>query len=130
MPHLTIECSANLAKMSDLGALCRRLAAALMQTGLYEQGAIRVRVVPCETYLVADGLERNAFAAMTLRIGAGRSDADQHRTGETLMQAATAHFAAQLATPYLALSLDIVENPPARSWKQNSIHSRLRGPAT
>ncbi len=126
MPHLTIEYSANLEQGGDLPGLCATLHAALMSTGLFELGAVRVRALPCPHHAVADLLPENAFAALMLRIGAGRSAEDQRRTGQALMAAAETHFAAQLARPHFALSLDIVENAPALSWKTNTIHPRLR----
>ena len=73
MPHLTIEYSANLDPTGDLAGLCLRLRMALLQTGLAEEGALRVRALPCPHYAVADLLPENAFAALVLRIGAGRS---------------------------------------------------------
>lgn len=126
MPHLTIEYSINLQESGDLAGLCLHLHAALLETGLFEVGAVRVRALPCPDYAVADLLPENAFAAMILRIGAGRSEADKTMLGQKLMATAEAHFAKLLAQPHFALSLDIVENLPQLSWKTNSIHPRLR----
>lgn len=127
MPHLTIEYSTNLEAAGDLAGLCQALRTALLATGIFEEGAVRVRALPCPHYAIADLLPDNAFAAMILRIGAGRSLSDKQRVGEDVLAAARAHFAAFLAAPHFALSLDIVENDPALSWKLNSIHPRLRG---
>ena len=126
MPHLTIEHSANLGAADDLPGLCLVLRAALLETGLFEEGAVRVRSLPCPHSAVADLHPDNAFAALVLRIGAGRSAEDKRRLGAAVMAAAEGHFAARLARPHFALSLDIVENDPALSWKTNSIHPRLR----
>ncbi|NGM47599.1 5-carboxymethyl-2-hydroxymuconate isomerase [Rhodobacter sp. SGA-6-6] len=126
MPHLTIEYSANLEAAGDLPGLCLALRRALLDTGLFEEGAVRVRALPCPHYAVADLLPQNAFAALVLRIGAGRGPEDKARVGRAVMAAAEAHFAALLAEPHFALSLDIVENDPALSWKTNAIHPRLR----
>lgn len=126
MPHLTVEYSANLEAQGDMAGLCLALRSALMGSGIFEKGAIRVRAMPCPHYAVADLLAENAFAALVLRIGAGRSQDDKTRVGVAVMKAAQAHFAAALARPHFALSLDIVENDPALSWKTNSIHPRLR----
>jgi 5-carboxymethyl-2-hydroxymuconate isomerase len=123
---LTIEYSANLDPSGDLPGLCLSLHAALMQTALFEEGAIRIRALPCPHYAIADLLAQNAFAALVLRIGAGRSPEDKRRIGAAVMSAAQAHFKAQLAKPHFALSLDLVENDPALSWKTNAIHPRLR----
>ena len=126
MPHLTIEYSANLDPSGDLPGLCATLRTALLQTALFEEGAIRVRALPCPHYAIADLLPQNAFAALVLRIGAGRSLEDKQRIGAAVMSAAQTHFKAQLAKPHFALSLDLVENDPALSWKTNAIHPRLR----
>lgn len=126
MPHLTIEYSANLETAGDLPGLCLRLREALLATGLFEEGAVRVRALPCPHYAVADLLPENAFAALLLRIGAGRTAEEKKRLGAAVMTAAETHFAALLAEPHFALSLDVVENDPALSWKTNAIHPRLR----
>ncbi len=127
MPHLTIEYSANLAAAGDIAGLCRSLHGAVFATGLFELGAIRVRARPCADYAVADLDDRNAFADLHLRIGAGRSMADKARAGEAIFAAAAAHFASRFDTPHFALSLDIVEIDASLSWKRNTIHPRLRG---
>ena len=126
MPHLTIEYSANLESSGDLAGLCLSLRAALLACDLFEEGAIRVRALPCPHVVIADLDAQNAFAALVLRIGAGRSADDRRRIGALVMTAAETHFAKQLAAPHFALSLDIVENDPDFSWKTNSIHPRLR----
>ena len=130
MPHLTIEYSANLETTGDLAGLCLALRGALLSTGLFEEGAVRVRALPCPHYALADLLPQNAFAALLLRIGAGRSPEDMARLGKSVMAAAEAHFAVRLAEPYFALSLDIVENDATLSWKTNAIHPRLRAART
>lgn len=124
MPHLTIEYSANV--QADMAALCSVLHAVMLQSGLFELGAIRVRARPCPQYAIADGLAENAFADMILRIGKGRSDAEKQAVGTALMQAAEAHFAALLARPHFALSLEVQEISAPFSWKTNAIHPRLR----
>ncbi len=126
MPHLTIEYSANLDGKSDMAALCRSLHAAMLASGLFELGAIRVRAVRCTDYAVADLLPENAFADLRLRIGAGRALADKTRAGEMIFAAAASHFASLFERPHFALTLDISELDPALSWKKNAIHPRLR----
>ena len=73
MPHLTIEYSANLEAAGDLPGLCLALRRALLDTGLFEEGAVRVRALPCPHYAVADLLAENAFAAL-VPISAGKRD--------------------------------------------------------
>lgn len=126
MPHLTVEYTANVDALIDIGALCRSLHAAIYDTGLFELGAIRVRALRATDYAVADLLPENGFADLRMRIGAGRSLVDKMRVGETIFAAAVAHFAPLFEAPHFALSLDISENDAALSWKKNAIHPRLR----
>ena len=126
MPHLTVEYSGNLEGLTDMGALCHALHTAMLASGLFELGAIRVRARACPHYAVADLLPENAFADLILRIGKGRSEDEKKAVGQALMRAAEAHFAPQLATPHFALSLEVQEISAPFSWKTNAIHPRLR----
>lgn len=126
MPHLTIEYSSNLAARTDLGAVCRALHQAMLDTGLFELGAIRVRALAAQHYAVADLLPQNGFAALYLRIGAGRSAQDKAQAGGLIFNAANAAFADLFTSPHFALTLEIIEIDPALSWKKNAIHPRIR----
>lgn len=126
MPHLTIEYSANLDATSDIPGLCLLLHRAMLDCGLFELGAIRVRAVRCADFAVADLLAENAFADLRLRIGAGRSQTEKQRAGELIFKAATDHFAPLFKTPHFALTLSIAEIDASLSWKKNAIHPRLR----
>jgi 5-carboxymethyl-2-hydroxymuconate isomerase len=125
VPHLTIEYSANLEPGGNIAGLCAALSAGLLESGLFETGAVRVRARPCPHYAIADGLARNGFADMVLRMGKGRSAAERQSVGQALMAVAQAHFATELAAPHFALSLEVVEIGEL-SWKANAIHPRLR----
>jgi 5-carboxymethyl-2-hydroxymuconate isomerase len=121
-----MEYSANLEAQANIAALCQVAKAAMMSTGVFELGAIRVRSVRCEHYAIADELPENAFLAVLVRIGAGRSAADKTRIGEALNAALAEALKPLLAGKHFALSVDMIENDPAYSWKTNSIHARLR----
>jgi 5-carboxymethyl-2-hydroxymuconate isomerase len=126
MPHLTIEYSGNLAA-DELRWACSALHSLLAKDGAFELGAIRVRALQCEEYAIADLHPENAFVAMVLRIGVGRSLADKRRIGTALFAMSETIFAERMACAHFAMSLDILENDPDVSWKANSIHARLRG---
>lgn len=127
MPHLTVEYSANLDGRTDLGYLCEALLETLLQTGLFEIGAIRVRALRADHFAIADRLGENGFIDLVLRIGTGRTDDEKKRTGEALFACATDVLGPLFETPHFALSLEIREIDPALSWKKNAIHPRLRG---
>ena len=139
MPHFRIEYSANLEGRTDIGALCRVIHAAALETGVFELGAIRVRAFRAdhvgETRLavrvsvgvaVADLLEENAFIDCTVRIGQGRSEEDRKRAGSSIFAAMEAFLAPLYATPHFALTLSMDEIDGRFSWKKNGIHPRIR----
>src|SRR5690606_39618367 len=113
MPHLTLEYSANLDAQVDFDALCRALLATLLDSGLVERGAPRVRALRCAAYAIADDDEQNGFIDMSLRLGAGRSLEDKRRLGDALIEAARTQLAPLLARPHFALSLELREIDPA-----------------
>lgn len=126
MPHLTVEYSANLDGPVDFAALCRVLLQALLDSGLVERGAPRVRAIRCEAFAIADDLAENSFIDMSLRLGAGRSPTEKRTLGEALIAAARPLLADQFARPHFALSLEVREIDPDLSWKLNTMHARLR----
>ncbi|TCU19958.1 5-carboxymethyl-2-hydroxymuconate Delta-isomerase [Rhizobium sullae] len=127
MPHLTVEYSANLEGRADLDALCGTLLETILETGLFEVGAVRVRALKADHCAVADRLPENGFLDLNFRIGKGRSAEEKKRTGEALFAAASAALAPLFETPHFALSLEIREIDAELSWKKNAIHPRLRG---
>ncbi len=126
MPHFRMEYSANLEAQVDMTALCNRVREAILLTGLFEIGAVRVRAFRADARSIADDLPENSFLDMEFRIGKGRTDDEKKRAGEAIFAAATDFLAARFETPHFALSLEIREIDAALSWKKNAIHPRLR----
>jgi len=127
LPHMAIEYSANLDAKVDMGALCELVARTILETGLFEPGAVRVRAFRAEAYAIADRLPENGFIDMNFRIGKGRSAEEKKRTGEAIFAAVSEHLASLFTTPHFALSLEIREIDAELNWKKNAIHPRLRG---
>ena len=123
---MTIEYSANLDTSVDMGELCTLVSRTILDTGLFETGAVRVRAFRAEAYAIADRLPQNGFIDMNFRIGKGRSAEEKERAGEAIFAAVTDHLANLFATPHFALSLEIREIDAELSWKKNAIHPRLR----
>lgn len=126
MPHFTFDYSANLDGLVDVQELAVLIHRTMMETGLFELGAIRVRGFRTETYAVADLLEANGFIDMSLRIGQGRSDADRKRAGDAIFSAVSTFLSERFETPHFMLSLEVREIDADFSWKKNAIHPRLR----
>ena len=89
---------------------------------------MRVRALGADHYSVADLLPENAFAALVLRIGAGRTPEERKRAGALIFAAASKALAPLFSTPHFALTLEIIETDPDFSWKNNTMHPRLRAP--
>jgi len=126
MPHFTLEYSSNLDGKVDMQQFCDTVHQAMMRSGLFELGAVRVRAIRCEAYSIADRLPQNAFVDMRLRMGTGRSAEDRERAGTAIFAAVSDFLQPLLAEPHFALSLEIREIDPILSWKRNAMHPRLR----
>lgn len=127
MPHLTVEYSANLDGRVNLDAFCAALLQIVLETGLFEIGAVRVRALRADHFAIADRSPENAFVDLNFRIGQGRSLSQKKRVGESLFKAAQEELAPMFKSPHFALSLEIREINPELSWKRNAMHGRLRG---
>ena len=126
MPHFTLQYSANLDALLDLGATCEVVRLAAIETGIFPLGGIRVRAIRCEHYAIADGQPDYAFIDLLLRIGAGRDFATRREAGEHVFKALSTHLDPVFARQPLALSLDIQINDATTSWKRNTIHDLLK----
>lgn len=126
MPHFTIEYSANLDDRVDFDRLCHQVHKTILDTGLFEIGAIRVRTCRSSHYAIADLVPENSFIDMSFRIGRGRSEAEKKATGTAILDAVAQELSVLFDTPHFALSLEIREIDPELSWKKNAIHPRLR----
>src|SRR5215470_15879596 len=98
MPHLVVLYTGNLAAQTDMSALCRRLADAMLTVRdehsqqVYPTGGVRVFAYPAEHYAVADGQREYGFVYLNLRMARGRSAAVKQQAGEALLAAARAHL--------------------------------------
>ncbi len=125
MPHLMVEYSKNIADRLSLQALADELRDAMMATGIFPLGGIRVRFHECATYTIADGDEDYGFIHMQLRIGEGRTH-EQKESASTLIFEATKQFTqAAFEIAPSALSLEIVEIDARYSHKYNQINKHL-----
>ena len=132
MPHLVVLYSANLDTETDMTALCRRLADAMLSVRdeqgqqVYPTGGVRVFAYPASHYALADGARDYAFVYLNLRMGRGRSEAVKQRAGETLLAAAKAHFEPLFASRYIGLTLQIDEGQEVFDAKHSTIHPLFR----
>jgi 5-carboxymethyl-2-hydroxymuconate isomerase len=134
MPHLVVLYSGNLDAETDMTALCRRLADAMLTVRdeqgqqVYPTGGVRVFAYPAAHYAVADGAHDYAFVYLNLRMGRGRTEAVKQRAGEAVLAAAKAHFDSLFARRYLGLTLQIDEGQEVFDAKHSTIHPLFRKP--
>jgi 5-carboxymethyl-2-hydroxymuconate isomerase len=134
MPHLVVLYTANLEAQTDITALCRSLADAMLgvrdehSQQVYPTGGVRVFAYPAAHYAVADGQRDYAFVYLNLRMGRGRTAPVQQRAGEALLAAAKAHFEPLFATRYIGITLQIDEGQEVFDAKHSTIHPLFRKP--
>ncbi len=126
MPHFTLEYSANLDGLVDLGETVEVVRKAAVETGIFPLGGIRVRAIRCEHYAIADGRKNYGFLDMVLRLGEGRDLATRKKAGEHIFKVLSAYLDPIFAKTRFALSFDMQINDKETSWKRNSIHDALK----
>ena len=126
MPHFIAECTDNIREQADLPGLFAKVNEALAATGIFPIGGIRSRAHWLDTWQMADGKHDYAFVHMTLKIGAGRSLESREEVGEMLFALIKTHFAALMASRYLALSFELDELHPTPHYKQNNVHALFK----
>jgi len=128
MPHLTILYTPDLDALSDMTALCRKLADTMLAerdeagAAVFPPGGVRVLAYPAAHSAVADGKRDYSFAYLKLRMGRGRSEAVKKRAGDALAATARAHFGALFEQRYLGLTLQIDEGAEVYDAKHSTIH--------
>jgi 5-carboxymethyl-2-hydroxymuconate isomerase len=75
---------------------------------------------------MADGEEDYAFVHVTLKIGAGRTEAQKTKVCDELFAMMIAHFTPLFAKRYIALSMELHEFDESGTYKYNNVHARFR----
>jgi 5-carboxymethyl-2-hydroxymuconate isomerase len=117
MPHVVLQYTANLEPEVDVPALCRDIAAVLVEQKdeaggpLFPVGGTRVLAYPARVYAVADGKEDYAFCYINIRIAAGRSEAAKKKSGDAVLAKVQARFAAAFEKNHVGVTIQIDESP-------------------
>jgi len=117
MPHLVILYTPNIELETDMPALCRTMADAMLEQRddegrqVYPTGGTRVLAFPAAHYAVADGKGDYAFVYLNVRMAAGRSEAVKKRIGDALLEKVRTHFEPLLAKRHVGITLQIDEAP-------------------
>ncbi|MBT2304425.1 5-carboxymethyl-2-hydroxymuconate Delta-isomerase [Variovorax paradoxus] len=117
MPHLVILYTPNIELETDMPALCRTMADAMLEQRddegrqVYPTGGTRVLAFPAAHYAVADGKGDYAFVYLNVRMAAGRSEEVKKRIGNALLEKVRQHFEPLLAKRHIGITLQIDEAP-------------------
>lgn len=137
MPHLVMLYTRNLENDTDINALCRRLADAMLtirdeaDKQVFPTGGVRVLAYPAAHYALADGGAAGkaagvggdyGFVYLNLRMGRGRSADVKRRTGEALEAAAMTQLSPVLAARPVGVTLQIDEGQEVFDAKNSSLH--------
>ncbi len=127
MPHLSFEFSQSLKTRADLTDFARCLRDAMLTTGIFPLGGIRVRGLACDISVIADESADFEFIHMTCSVGTGRSESARIEAAETIYAAAEAWVTAHLSTVPLALSFTLDElNPKTSIKRHNTVHDHFK----
>jgi len=117
MPHVVLQYTANLEAEVDMPALCRDIAATLLEqkdeTGapLFPVGGTRVLAYPAQVYTVADGKDDYGFCYINIRIATGRSEASIKRSGDAVLATVQARFASAFGRKHVGVTIQIDQGP-------------------
>ncbi|MDE2361558.1 MAG: 5-carboxymethyl-2-hydroxymuconate isomerase [Hyphomicrobiales bacterium] len=126
MPHVIVEYSANLEADLDPRKLIGRIHKAVVETGVYPLGGVRVRAARRELCIVADGDPENAFVAVLIRMGQGRDAETRRRVSKDVLAALADETGASFAKRGLSLSVEIQEIDEVGASRKNNLHERLK----
>lgn len=137
MPHLVMLYTGNLDGRTDINALCRKLADAMLsvqdESGgqVFPTGGTRVLAYPAPHFAIADGGAAGiaaggsgeyAFVYLNLRMGRGRTDATKKRAGDAVLTAAKAFLNSVFADQHIGMTVQVDEGPEVYDGKHSTLH--------
>ena len=141
MPHLVVLYSANLDARTDMTALCRKLADAMLSVTdeqdkpVFPTGGVRVFAYPAGHYAISDGGAAGraaggsgdyGFVYLNLRMARGRGSEVKERVGKTLEGAAMQHLRPLLEQGHVGVTLQVDEGQEVFDAKNSSLHPLFR----
>lgn len=121
MPHAWIEYSSNIEHDDEIRSLGPALHQAMLDSGIFPLAGIRIRLLPIQNALIADGNPDNAFVHIVLRIGHGRDAATKKQVADDIFATLTSHLSALSERRPTAIAFEVQEMDPLLNYKANSI---------
>ncbi|MBF0278994.1 MAG: 5-carboxymethyl-2-hydroxymuconate isomerase [SAR324 cluster bacterium] len=125
MPHLIIECSANLEGDLDIQAFCEHLRQTATEIDAFPLAGVRVRAFVTRYYSIADGNPKHCFIDISVRLRAGRPMDVRKAAAEKIFEAAKTYLNPLMTTRSIALSLEMRDIDPELSPKTSTIREHL-----
>jgi 5-carboxymethyl-2-hydroxymuconate isomerase len=127
MPNIVVEYSGNIAEDADIPRLLKAITTTVIEAGqgAFAVAAVRARAYRADDFSIGDGDPSYAFVNITVRVAAGRPEADKARTFNAVWEAVKAHLDPVDRKWTLAISMDVEEFADRMAYKQNRIHEKL-----
>ncbi len=109
MPHVIIECSANVADHHDIDLLLAVVHDTVVTTAVAPTACCRTRAHVLEHCRIADLHPDNAMIAMVARLGPGRTVEQKQALIEAVLDAAEVHLGNEPSPLSIAWSMEVQE---------------------
>ncbi|MBL7662449.1 5-carboxymethyl-2-hydroxymuconate Delta-isomerase [bacterium] len=109
MPHVLIECSANISSRPEPILLLKKIANLLPQLGPFNQRDIKSRMIYHDHYCCGDGAKNKAFIHLELSILSGRPDELKSQVSKALGDLLLNEFEQALQGLDYSITVDIRE---------------------
>jgi 5-carboxymethyl-2-hydroxymuconate isomerase len=135
MPHLVALYTRELDALTDMDALCRTLADAMLSVRdeagrqVFPTGGTRVLAYPAAHSAVADGTRDYLFLYLNVRMARGRSQAVHQAVGEALTAAAKGQLQLLFEHRHIGLTVQVDEGHEVYDSKTSTIHPLFAKPA-
>lgn len=119
MPHVQIECTANLEEAVQDQRLLELVHQAVLGTGHFPRWGVRTFARAVERFCVAEDVADAAFIQVVVRISPGRDLVTRQAIGRSIFEAVCAPLQQLFAQRRLGIQVEVQEFDPALS------HSRF-----
>jgi 5-carboxymethyl-2-hydroxymuconate isomerase len=119
MPHITIECSANV--RIDFKSFFKELSDRLVATGNAARLGIKCRVLPAQEYFIVDGNEEYKMVNLMYRLREGRTSEILSEFSEIGMTLMKDYFQEDVVSKTIILSTEIKELKKGQDITFNAI---------
>ena len=125
MPHVIIECSANVAEHHDIDSLIAVIHDTVVATAIAPTAGCRTRAHVLEHCRVADLHPDNAMIAMVARLGPGRTVEQKQALIEAVLDAAEVHLGNEPSPLSIAWSMEVQEIDAEVRVNRNHVASTM-----